>query len=56
MLIGMRQVRLYKALGPEKAPYATPKMIEGGEVKWYSYEGESRGQEGMFCYSVGAML
>ncbi|ETN42455.1 uncharacterized protein HMPREF1541_01611, partial [Cyphellophora europaea CBS 101466] len=36
---------LYHVLGPDKAPYACPKMVEGGEVKWYSYMGESKGDE-----------
>jgi len=40
------QLRLYDHLGAEQAPYATPLMIEGGEVKWYSYLGESKGEEG----------
>ncbi|KPI35250.1 uncharacterized protein AB675_3742 [Cyphellophora attinorum] len=38
--------RLYKSLGPDRAVYATPKMLDGGEVKWYSFEGMSRGEEG----------
>ena len=29
-------------------------MIEGGEVKWYSYLGESKGQEGMYRASSHA--
>ena len=40
------QLRLYDHLGAEQAPFATPLMVEGGEVKWYSYLGESKGQEG----------
>lgn len=46
VLTETNQLKLYRVLGPEKAPYASPKMFEGGEVKWYSYLGESKGQEG----------
>jgi hypothetical protein len=45
-LTRMLQLKLYRVLGPEKAPYATPVMVEGGELKWFSYLGESKGQEG----------
>jgi hypothetical protein len=38
--------KLYNILGPERAPFATPVMVEGGEVKWRSYMDGSRGQEG----------
>jgi hypothetical protein len=30
-------LKLYDFLGPEKAPLATPLMLEGGEVEWHSY-------------------
>jgi hypothetical protein len=30
-------LKLYNFLGPEKAPLATPLMLEGGEVEWHSY-------------------
>ena len=46
VLTGGIQVRLYKELGPAKAPYATPVMIEGGEIKWFDYCEENKGQEG----------
>lgn len=41
--------KLYNVLGPERAPLATPVMVEGGEVKWFSYMEGSKGQEGMFA-------
>ncbi|KIW13666.1 hypothetical protein PV08_08857 [Exophiala spinifera] len=37
--------RLWDYLGPEKAPYASPTMIEGGEVKWYSFLPGDKGTE-----------
>jgi hypothetical protein len=40
--------KLYNILGPERAAFATPVMVEGGEVKWYSYLDGSRGEEGEF--------
>lgn len=36
-------LKLYDFLGPEKAPLATPTMLEGGEVEWNSYLGEDQG-------------
>lgn len=36
-------LKLYDFLGPEKAPLATPIMLEGGEVEWHSFLGEDRG-------------
>jgi hypothetical protein len=41
------QIKLYRVLGPEKAPFATPKMFEGGEVRWFSYIDGAKGEEGM---------
>lgn len=38
--------KLYSLLGPGRAPFATPVMVEGGEVKWFSYMDDSKGQEG----------
>ncbi|KAK6380679.1 uncharacterized protein PV06_09841 [Exophiala oligosperma] len=37
--------RLWDYLGPEKAPYASPIMIEGGEVKWHSFLPGDKGDE-----------
>ncbi|KIW92652.1 uncharacterized protein Z519_06499 [Cladophialophora bantiana CBS 173.52] len=37
--------RLWDYLGPERAPYATPIMAEGGEVKWHSFLNGSQGDE-----------
>ncbi|OAP64636.1 hypothetical protein AYL99_00608 [Fonsecaea erecta] len=37
--------RLWDSLGPERAPYATPLMVEGGEVKWHSFMNGSQGDE-----------
>ncbi|KIW29199.1 uncharacterized protein PV07_05027 [Cladophialophora immunda] len=37
--------RLWDYLGPERAPYATPIMIEGGEVRWHSFLSGSQGDE-----------
>ena len=45
-------IKLYNILGPEQAPYALPKMVEGGEVNWYSYLGESRGVEGTSFHNL----
>jgi hypothetical protein len=36
-------LKLYDFLGPEKAPLATPMMLEGGEVEWHSFLDEDRG-------------
>jgi len=36
--------KLYAHLGPEKAPFATPIMIEGGAVEWHSFLGEDKGR------------
>jgi hypothetical protein len=36
---------LWDFLGPEKAPYATPVMAEGGEVKWHSFLRDDKGEE-----------
>lgn len=36
-------LKLYDHLGAEKAPLATPVMLEGGEVEWHSYLDEDRG-------------
>ncbi|KIX99494.1 uncharacterized protein Z520_05070 [Fonsecaea multimorphosa CBS 102226] len=37
--------RLWDYLGPDRAPYATPIMVEGGEVKWHSFLNGSQGDE-----------
>ncbi|EXJ69928.1 uncharacterized protein A1O5_07001 [Cladophialophora psammophila CBS 110553] len=37
--------RLWDYLGPERAPYATPVMVEGGEVKWHSFLNGNQGDE-----------
>ncbi|KIW77107.1 hypothetical protein Z517_09553 [Fonsecaea pedrosoi CBS 271.37] len=37
--------RLWDYLGPDKAPFATPIMIEGGEVKWHSFLNRDKGDE-----------
>ncbi|OAG41943.1 hypothetical protein AYO21_03946 [Fonsecaea monophora] len=37
--------RLWDFLGPDRAPYATPIMVEGGEVKWHSFLNGSQGDE-----------
>lgn len=39
------QERLWDNLGPDKAPYAAPCMIKGGEVKWYSFLARDKGAE-----------
>jgi hypothetical protein len=54
-LTSINQLRLYHVLGPEKAHLATPIMVEGGEVKWYSYIGESKGQEGKITTSNASL-
>ena len=36
-------LKLYDFLGAEKAPLATPTMLEGGEVQWHSFLNEDRG-------------
>jgi len=36
--------KLYNHLGPDKAPFATPVMLEGGEVEWHSFLGEDKGR------------
>ena len=36
-------LKLYDFLGPEKAPLATPVMLDGGEVEWHSFLDEDRG-------------
>jgi len=36
-------LKLYDYLGAEKAPLATPMMLEGGEVEWHSFLGEDKG-------------
>ncbi|KAK4950512.1 hypothetical protein LTR66_013961 [Elasticomyces elasticus] len=35
--------RLYNLLGPEKAPFATPVMHEGGRIEWHNYADECKG-------------
>lgn len=40
------QENLYAHLGPEKAPYATPIMVEGGAVEWHSFLGQDKGRAG----------
>jgi len=37
--------RLWDYLGPDKAPYAAPVMVEGGEVKWHSFLNRDKGME-----------
>jgi len=37
--------RLWDYLGPEKAPFATPVMAKGGEVKWHSFLDSDKGEE-----------
>ncbi|KIW54822.1 hypothetical protein PV05_07156 [Exophiala xenobiotica] len=37
--------RLWDNLGPDKAPYASPTMLEGGEVKWHSFLPGDKGKE-----------
>ncbi|KIX09063.1 uncharacterized protein Z518_00141 [Rhinocladiella mackenziei CBS 650.93] len=37
--------RLWDYLGPDRAPYATPVLLEGGEVRWHSYLNRDRGEE-----------
>ena len=39
------QERLWDNLGPDKAPYASPTMLEGGEVKWHSFLPGDKGKE-----------
>lgn len=44
----MAQNRLYNLLGPDKAPYAVPVMLEGGSVEWRNYSDGCRGAVGKF--------
>ncbi|EXJ91740.1 hypothetical protein A1O3_00290 [Capronia epimyces CBS 606.96] len=37
--------RLWESLGPDRAPYATPILLEGGEVKWHSFINGDKGNE-----------
>lgn len=46
------QNRLYNVLGPEKAPYAHPVMLEGGRVEWHNYADECKGIVGEFSSTV----
>jgi len=39
--------KLYNHLGPDKAAFATPMMLEGGEIEWYSFLEDDKGQKGM---------
>jgi len=34
---------LFNLLGPEKAPYAYPVMLEGGSVEWHNYADGCKG-------------
>lgn len=40
------QERLYTVLGADRAPLATPVMLEGGEVEWHSFLDDDKGQKG----------
>lgn len=44
--------RLYNLLGPEKAPFAHPVMLEGGSVEWHNYADECKGVVGMIAMSL----
>ncbi|KAK5938031.1 hypothetical protein PMZ80_009620 [Knufia obscura] len=35
--------RLFNLLGPEKAPFAHPVMLEGGSVEWHNYSDGCKG-------------
>jgi len=42
----MTQERLYSSLGPERAAYASPIMLVGGEVQWHSFLDGDKGETG----------
>lgn len=46
------QNRLYNLLGPDKAPFAYPKMLEGGKVEWHNYADECKGVVGMLAKTL----
>ena len=51
------QNRLWDYLGPEKAIYATPIMVEGGEVKWHSFLNGDKGDEAeIYAKAVDAFM
>ncbi|EXJ93518.1 hypothetical protein A1O1_01910, partial [Capronia coronata CBS 617.96] len=41
----LQLTRLWDFLGPDRAPYATPILLKGGEVKWHSFLDGDRGDE-----------
>jgi hypothetical protein len=45
LLLTAMQGRLWDYLGPDRAPYAAPVMVEGGEVKWHSFLNRDKGIE-----------
>ena len=51
------QGRLWDHLGPERAPFAVPVMVEGGEVKWHSFMNADRGEEAeIYTNAVDAFM
>ncbi|EXJ60890.1 hypothetical protein A1O7_05043 [Cladophialophora yegresii CBS 114405] len=49
--------RLWDYLGPERAPFATPVMAEGGEVKWHSFMNGDKGDEAeVYASAVDAFM
>jgi hypothetical protein len=47
LVLILSKEKLYNHLGPDKAAFATPIMLEGGEIEWYSFVEDDRGQKGM---------
>ncbi|KIV87138.1 hypothetical protein PV11_02706 [Exophiala sideris] len=41
----LQMERLWDSLGPDKAPYASPLMVEGGQVNWHSFLPGDKGAE-----------
>ena len=50
LLNEIEQVKLFNALGPEKAIYATPVLVNGitPEISWHSYLEGDNGDAGMY--------